>query len=107
LEDGGRRAAGGLGDEEVNVFGHDDVADELETISISHLTENLDERVSRARRAEKRESAVTTEAEEMQMVETVDALESFGHNGDTTNPTLRTRCEGWGTRQTPDTHTPE
>ena len=72
------------------MLGHDDVADELETVSISDFTENLDERVSRVGRAEKREAAVTTKCEEMQMTETVDALESFGHNGDTTNPTLRT-----------------
>jgi hypothetical protein len=48
LQHGGGRAALWLADQQMNVFGHDNVADQSETIAVAYLIENLDKNVSRA-----------------------------------------------------------
>ena len=76
----------GLGNEQMNVLGHDDVTDELEPVLCSDLTENLNKGVTGARRAEERKTPVATERDEVQVAETVDALETFRHDNGTKKP---------------------
>ena len=84
----------GLGDEEVHVLGHDDVADKLEPVLCSDLTENLNKGAAGARRAEERKTPVTTKRDEVQVAETVDALETLRHDNGTKGPTFRPRRMG-------------
>jgi hypothetical protein len=62
------------------MFGHDHQSDEREVILGSHFYQNLDEEVSRADGAEKREAAVTTAGDEVEVALTVAAFESSGHD---------------------------
>jgi len=80
----------------VHMLGHDHVADQLETIFLSDLAENLNEQVPVPRRTEKRKSTVTTEREKVQMTKSVDTLEVFRHGREAKIPTLTKRA--WGTR---------
>ena len=80
----------------MDMLGHGDIADQLETIFFSDLAENLDEHVSSSRRAQKWKSVVTTESEKVQMIESVDTLEVFRHGRKAKSPTLTNRA--WGTR---------
>ncbi len=87
----------GLGDEQVDVFGHHHVTDELESVSCSDLTENLNKGVASAHRAEEWKPPVAAERDEVQVAETVDALETLRHDNGTKSPTCRQR-DRWGTR---------
>ena len=78
------------------MLGHDDIADQLETIFFSDLGENLDEQVPVPRRTEKWKPTVTTEREKVQMTESVATLEVFRHGREAKSPTLTNRA--WGTR---------
>ena len=80
----------------MHMLGHDDVADQLETIFFSDLAENLDEQVPVPRRAKKRKTVITTESEKVQVTESVDTLEVFRHRRKAKSPTLPNRA--WGTR---------
>ena len=95
FENGRRSAASRLGNEQVDVLGHDHVTDQLEPKLFADLAENLDECIPSARRVEKRKSPVTTEGDEVQMAEPVDALEAFRHDSEAKSPTLTNRA--WGT----------
>ena len=82
------------------MLGHHDVADEFEVILASRFAQSPNERVSRWCGAQKRQAAVATERDEMQMAETIGALQAFRH-GDPrvrkgpNSPTLTRRA--WGT----------
>lgn len=73
---------------------HDDVADKLEPVLCSDLTENLNKGAAGARRAEERKTPVTTKRDEVQVAETVDALETLRHDDRTKSPTLRCAKDG-------------
>jgi hypothetical protein len=77
------------------VLGHDDVADQLGIIFFPDRVENLEENVSRARRAEKGKTTITTEGEEVQVAESVDTFEALRHDWQAKGPTLTGRA--WGT----------
>jgi len=93
-------------DEQVDVFGHDDVADQSETVAGAHFFEDLHGKVSGADGVEERPSLVTAESDEMQIAATGDALEVLGHRrkeGPTLcternakgRPPRRVRCITW------------
>ncbi len=87
----------GLGDEQVDVFGHHHVTDELESVSCSDLTENLNKGVASAHCSQERETPVATEGDEVQVAEAVDAFETLRHESESNSPTCRLR-DRWGTR---------
>lgn len=71
--------ARGLVDQQVNVFGHDDVARQLELVAIAHFAEDFDESISGPHRGEQRQASIATAGDEMQVLEPVSAAQSFGH----------------------------
>ena len=78
------------------MLGHDDIADQLETIFFSDFAENLEEQVPSSRRAQKWKTVITTESKKVQVTESVDALETLRHGRKAKSPTLTRRA--WGTR---------
>jgi hypothetical protein len=79
LNHGGRRAFGGLADEQVNVIGHNDIAHQRETVAIARLAENLDENISGANGAQQRQASIASEGDEMKMPVPVVANEFADH----------------------------
>lgn len=65
---------------------HDHVSDKRETVTVAHFSENLHEEMPGARGSEQGQSTVATKGNEMQVVLTVAATQSFGHGHDHLNP---------------------
>ena len=81
LNHSGRRAFGRFADEQVYVLGHDHVAHQGEPVAVARLAKNLDEGVSGANGAQKRQSPIACEGDEMQMSVAVVTNEFVGHGG--------------------------
>ena len=79
LHDGRRAADFRFGDEQMNMFGHDDVSYDRETISLAHLFENAKEAVAAARSAQERQSAIAGTGDEVQVMRAVGAMQAAGH----------------------------
>ena len=77
----------------MDVFGHDDVTDKLEPVPCSDLAENLNKGVAGPHRPEEWKTPVATERNEVQVAETVNALETLRHDNGTKSPTCR-RSDG-------------
>jgi hypothetical protein len=69
----------GLADQNVDVLGHHDVADDRELIAVPHFVEDDKENVAGVRASKKPKSALTTEGNEVEVPEAVAAFEVFGH----------------------------
>jgi len=83
-----------LGDEQVDVFGHDHVADKLEPVLRFDLTENLNKRVASAHRPEERKTPVATERDEVEVALSVSALEGVARwSTETTEAAMRAFAE--------------
>jgi hypothetical protein len=54
LHDSGRSAFGWLADEQVDVVGHDDVANKCEPVAVAHFAQNLYKQILGARRGKQR-----------------------------------------------------
>ena len=79
LNDFGGRSRSRLGDEQMQVLGHDDVADDTETIAGADFLENLRGQISGASGSEKRSSLIAAERDEVKIAAPDDALKIFGH----------------------------
>jgi hypothetical protein len=79
LDDNGRVADARFADEKVDVFGHDDAAEEGEIVVIADVVENAKESVASCGCVEKGQTAITTESDEVEVAEAVAALELFRH----------------------------
>jgi len=65
----------------MHVLGHHCVAHQIEVILFfSNFTEDADEYVSCSRTTPQRQPSIATEGDEMQMAESVDALQALGHD---------------------------
>jgi|SRR5579863_10748871 len=84
-----------FGNKQMHVFGHHHVADQLETIFVSDLTERAHKQIAGVCGTQEWQPSVTTEGDEMQVTLPVNAPEVFRH--DRTAP--RSQPERWGTRQ--------
>jgi hypothetical protein len=63
----------------MDVLRHDDVAHQGEAVAVTHLAKNMDENLSGADRAQKRQASIASEGNEMQMVASIVANEFVGH----------------------------
>jgi hypothetical protein len=63
----------------MDVLGHDYVAHQGESEAVARLAKNLDEGVSSANRAQKGQSPIASERDEMEMAAAVVANEFVGH----------------------------
>lgn len=54
-------------DQQVNVFGHDDVTNDHELVAFAHALQHRQEQVATARRGEKGLSSITTAGDEVQV----------------------------------------
>src|ERR1700680_4717928 len=79
LNHGRGRSLARLADEQRDVLRHDYVAHQGEAIAIPHLTEDLDENISGANRAQQGQASIASERNEMQMTVPVVANEFVGH----------------------------
>ena len=79
LNHGRGRSLARLADEQMDVLRHDYVAHQGEAIAIPHLTEDLDENISGANRAQQGQASIASERNEMQMTVPVVANEFVGH----------------------------
>lgn len=86
LQNGRGRPLGRLTDQQMNVLGHDDVSDEREIKTFSHLPQDSDKGVSRARGTEQWPAPVTTAGDEVKVFVPVVALEAFGHTSTEPKP---------------------
>ena len=86
LNDRGRGSFSRLADEQVDMLRHDDVTHQGEPVTVAHFVKNMDESISSANRAQQRQASVTTEGDEMQMVLSVPALQSFGQRRSNQEP---------------------
>jgi hypothetical protein len=87
-----RRVVVGFADQEVNVFGHDHVADHYATISDAGLFEDAEEKIATLWRSEQRAALVATEGDEVQIACSVTAPETGGHEG-SLSQNLWNRCD--------------
>jgi hypothetical protein len=65
--------------QEVNVLRHNNVTNQGKLATSTNLARNFDQKVSRANGFQRRQTAVTTEGNEMKMSVPVPALRSYGH----------------------------
>jgi hypothetical protein len=75
-----RVGALGFSDEQVDVFGHDDVSNHHEVVTAANLFEGLEEQISSGLCVEERTSLVTAESDEMQISGAVVSSETVGHS---------------------------
>jgi len=68
----------GLGQEKVDVFRHDDVADDHEAVALARLFQKREEAVAAARGAQKRQSPVAGAGDKVQVMSAVGAMQSAG-----------------------------
>jgi hypothetical protein len=79
LHDHGWVGALRFGQQEMNVFRHDHVADDHETVAAAGLLEDAEEEIAIAGRAEKGKAPVTTVGDEVGVSSAVVTMESGGH----------------------------
>ena len=79
LNESGRRTFGRLADEQMDVLRHDDITRQGEAVAVAHLAKNMDESISGANRAQKRQASIAGERNEMQMALSVAANKFVGH----------------------------
>ena len=96
LHDGGGSALGWLADEQVNVIGHDDVTSQRETVAVAHLAQKLDEQIPSVRGGKQGQPSVATAGDEVQVAQSVAAVQSLRHGEGTKSPALEER-QGRGT----------
>lgn len=70
-----------LGDEQMDVLGHDDVADDAEAVGDARLFEDAQDEVAPASGSQERTAMVTTAGDEVEMSVSVEALEIARHRG--------------------------
>jgi hypothetical protein len=74
-----RVARSRFADQQMDVFGHHHVAEELKLLRATNLIENLDEAITGPRRAEQRKPTIATERKEMEIAASVIAPERIAH----------------------------
>lgn len=79
LQDSRKGAAFWFADERVDVFGHDDVAANEESVPLTHTFQGLLEDVTGGRVSQQRLSMMTTEGYEVETLGLLNALESPWH----------------------------
>jgi hypothetical protein len=79
LQDSRQSAAFRFADEQVNVFGHDHIAANEESVPLAHTFQGLLEDVTGVRVSQQRVSMMTTEGYEMETLGLLNALESPWH----------------------------
>jgi hypothetical protein len=77
----GRISDGGLADQQMDVVGHDDVAEKGEVVAVAHLSENSQKEVASPGHGEQRLPTITTASNEVKLSEAVAAFEAvFAHD---------------------------
>ena len=79
LHDSRGRSPGWFADQQVDVLWHHDVAHQGKLETFPHFAKNLAEEISCARGTQERQSAITTEGNEMEMPPAEDADQMFDH----------------------------
>ena len=74
-------AGGWVGEEEVDVLGHEDVAVEVDAVGLAGLFEDLLDGVSGFGPGEVREAVVAAEGDEVEVAGLLEAYEAVGHGG--------------------------
>jgi len=69
----------GLVDQEVDVFGHYNVADQRNAVAMPNLIEHVQNKIARANGSKKGLAAIATASDEMQVGVSVAAFETLGH----------------------------
>jgi hypothetical protein len=64
----------------MDMFRHDNIADDVQAVPFPHLLQSLFEDIARLRGGEKRGSTVTTERDEMKVAGLLKAVESVGYD---------------------------
>jgi hypothetical protein len=80
LERHRKRFALWFADEQVNVFGHDNVSGDEESVPLTHSFQSLLEHVGGMRTSQQRVAMMTTEGYEVETANLLEALESPGHS---------------------------
>ncbi len=114
-------AALGFGQQQVDVFRHDDVSDDEKSVPAADLLKSLFEDVARLRRREQWCPTITTESDEVKVAGLLETVESAGHQTNLftvtgfyrdgnhtsvstvyglrcTHPVRKERGQGWGTQ---------
>ncbi|SRR6266446_6305068 len=68
-----------LAEEQMDVFGHNHIANQQEAVSRADLVKNLHEAVAGARRAEERAAAIATESNEVEVAASVKPPKRITH----------------------------
>ena len=79
LHDGGGIAAFGLAQQQVDVFGHDDVSEDDEAVAAADLFEKVEEEVAAAFASQQGSTLIATAGDEVEITGTVVAAQSSGH----------------------------
>lgn len=74
-----RRSFDRFADEQMDVLRHDNVAHKGKSVAVAHLAKNSDENVSGANRAQKWQTSIASEGNEMQMAASVAANKFVSH----------------------------
>ena len=75
------------------MLGHDDVSEKSEIVPFADFVQDFQEEIARSRGAQEREAAITTERNEMQVAEAVEAFEVALHSREPRRP-LKTKGSG-------------
>ena len=70
----------------MDVIGHDDVPCESEAVAGAHVVKNLDKYISGARGGKQWQPPVATASDEVQMAQSVAAVQAFRHGKRIENP---------------------
>ena len=89
LNHSGRRAFGRLTDEQMNVLWHDNIAYERESVAVARFAQNLSKSISSANGAQKGQSSIARECNEMEMASSVMTNEFVSHEQEVKILTLR------------------
>jgi hypothetical protein len=81
LDGFGKRLGFGFAQEKVDVFGHDDVAEDIEVVASAGGFEGFEEEVAGGGGVEVGEAVITTEGEEVVVAFSLIAMEALGHGG--------------------------
>jgi hypothetical protein len=79
LNHSGRRACGRLTDEQMNVLWHDNIAYERESVAVARFAQNLNKSISIGNGAQKGQSSVARECNEMEIASSVMTNELVSH----------------------------
>src|SRR5271165_5504356 len=82
------RAGAALADQQVDMFGHNHIADQRKPIPHAHFAENLHNNISRAHAAQQSSSLIAAKCDEMQVAKPSDAFQTFRHSERSERPTL-------------------